>query len=286
MAHDPPGEHTHGLLQTDPVDRPRVRMMPERKPAASACLAERMRPSEYTAAALRVIGQRGPARAIRRAIEIGTGSGVLLAALAQCGAEEIWGVDIDPDALLVAGPLLAREAAGKPVHLLLGDVWRCVPRLRFDAIVANLPHFPAILPPAPGRNPYWSGGGRGVLDVFLDDLAQYLARDGVAWITHHALTDLDRTEQRLLEQGLTAEKVFSWTVYEPKARMRAIPPAMARPDTVRCLGGYHFVEAHVLEIRHAQKEQTQKGHVQKGHAQAARAARSSFAPPEPRMRTE
>ena len=210
-----------------------------------------MRPGEYTAAALRVIGQRATGRPMRRAIEIGTGSGVLLAALGQCGARELWGIDIDPDALRVAGPLLAREAAGKPVHLLLGDVWRGVPLLTFDAIVANLPHFPAVLPPSPGRTPYWSGGGRTVLDAFLDGLGPRLARDGAAWITHHALADLARTRARLAEQGLTAETVFSWTVHEPEARMAAVAPAVARPDLVRRIGGYYFVEAHVLEIRHA-----------------------------------
>ena len=158
-------------------------------------LAERMRPSEYTAAVLRVIEQRAGATSFHNAIDIGTGSGVLLAALARCGAHELWGTDIDPDSLIVADALLAREAADKSVHLLLSDVWRDVPPLAFNVIVANLPHFPAELPPSPDRNRSWSGGGRLVLDDFLNGIAGFLASDGVVWMTHHALANLADTQR-------------------------------------------------------------------------------------------
>lgn len=230
------------------------RPTPNRGAAGPITLPDCMRPSEYTAAVLRVIEQRAGTRTIHRAIEIGIGSGVLLAALSRHGAKELWGVDIDPEALLTAQALLAREAAGKPTHLLLGDVWQEVPPLAFDVIVANLPHFPAQLPPSPGRNANWSGGGRDVLDAFLGGIALHLSLDGVAWMTHHALADLDRSEQILGAQGLTVEKVFSWTVYEHEARIAAVPIgiiAEGERATLRRIGDYHFVDAHVTEIRHS-----------------------------------
>jgi release factor glutamine methyltransferase len=213
-----------------------------------------MRPSEYTAALLRVIEQRAGSRTIRQAIEIGMGSGVLLAVLARNGAQELWGVDIDPEALVAARTLLAPEAADKPIHLLLGDVWRDVPPLKFDVIIANLPHFPAILPPSPGRNPSWSGGGRRVMDEFLRGLAAHLAIDGVAWMTHHGLAGLDRSAAILNARGLTMDKVFSWTVYESEERIAAVPAAIIAKGeraSLRRFGNYYFVDAHVVEIRRA-----------------------------------
>jgi release factor glutamine methyltransferase len=239
---------------------PLVHVMPDPAPLPSRtttdpiALSNRMRPSEYTAAALRVIEQRARSRKIQRAIDIGTGSGILLAALSRLGAEELWGVDIDPDALLAAEAMLAREALDKPRHLILSDVWHDVPRHSFDVIVANLPHFPANLPPSPGRSPGWSGGGRGVLDSFLIGLAAYLAIDGVAWMTHHARADLHRSEQILAGRGLVAETVFSWTVHESASRVIAVVPAILAAGermSLRRIGDYYFVDAHVVEIRHA-----------------------------------
>jgi release factor glutamine methyltransferase len=218
-----------------------------------AALTERMRPSEYTAAVLRVIEQHRGRTPIGRVIDVGVGSGVLLAALSHRGAEELWGVDVDPDAFVIARGLLARQAPGKPVQLLLTDVWEDVPLIPFDIIVANLPHFPAELPPSPGRNPTWSGGGRRVLDAFLHGLANRLAIGGVAWMTHHSLAGTDETEQILAGYGLVAERAFSWTVYESGPRIAAVPAQVisaAEPGALRCIDGYHFVEAHVLEIHH------------------------------------
>ncbi len=224
--------------------------------ADAVTLAERMRPSEYTAAVLRVIELRAGARSFHRAIDIGTGSGVLLAALARCGAQELWGVDIDPDSLIVADALLAREAPDKPLHLLLSDVWRDLAPLSFDVIVANLPHFPADLPPAADRNATWSGGGRLVLDDFLNGIAGFLAKDGVVWMTHHALANLVETQQILAANGLVCETAFTWTVYESASRISAVAPTVISavgPASLRRIGDYHFVEAHVLEIRHAER---------------------------------
>jgi|GEM_PF-265135 len=219
-----------------------------------AALSVRMRPSEYTAALLRVIEQRSPALSIRRTIDIGTGSGVLLAALAHSGATDLWGVDVDPDALRLARALLASEAPGVPVTLLNSHLWNGVPALRFDAVVANLPHYPADVPLSPGRNPSWSGGGRRLLDDFLVGLADHLAPGGVAWITHHALAGLDVSKAMLTRHGLVAEVVLTWTVYEPGDRVAALSPAVIaaeRPRSLRCIAGYHFVDSHVLEIRRA-----------------------------------
>nr|WP_294528676.1 methyltransferase domain-containing protein [uncultured Rhodopila sp.] len=213
--------------------------------------ADPMQPSQYTAAMLRVIEQRGPLLPIGRAIEIGTGSGVLLAALSRRGAGALWGVDIDPDALAATARLLRQEAGDKPVQLLLGNVWEPVPPLAFDAVIANLPHYPAELQAQDGRGSRWSGGGRRALDVFLHGLAAHLSAGGAAWITHHALVGLEQTRDILAEHRLTAEIVFSWTVHETAARIADLPPPLRASALLRRIGPYHFTEADVLEIRHA-----------------------------------
>jgi hypothetical protein len=73
-------------------------------------------------------------------------------------------------------------------------------------------------------------------------------------MTHHALSDLERSEQILAAQHLVVEKVFSWTVYESASRVAAVPQAViaaGEPMTLRRIGDYHFVDVHVAEIRHA-----------------------------------
>ena len=67
-----------------------------------------LRPSEYTAALINVL--RGRAAWVRGAdvLEIGSGSGVVLAALGALGAASLCGIDIEHDAV-VSGELLLRQ---------------------------------------------------------------------------------------------------------------------------------------------------------------------------------
>lgn len=219
----------------------------DRDPAALAFL---MRPSEYTAALVHAIERRSVARPPGRVIDVGVGSGVLLAVLASLGATDLWGIDIDPSAVEVATRALRRDANGRTVTVVQGDLWNDIPDIRFDTVVANLPHFPAGFAPSPGRNPTWSGGGRTLLDRFIDGLPAHLTVGGVAWITHHALVGLDRTRSRLASLGLSSEAIATWTVYEPEDRVRAL--SLDQVDdltTLRQFGGYYFANAHILEIR-------------------------------------
>jgi release factor glutamine methyltransferase len=77
-------------------------------------------------------------------LDVGVGSGILLAYLSRLGAKHLWGVDINPDALKAAEHLFHEQALSAPRTLLLGDMWQPFTfEQRFDVIVANLPHFPA-----------------------------------------------------------------------------------------------------------------------------------------------
>jgi release factor glutamine methyltransferase len=65
-----------------------------------------LRPTEYTAALLRQLQLNRSAVEGARVLEIGCGSGVLLAALARFGARSVCGVDIERDAVFQATSLL------------------------------------------------------------------------------------------------------------------------------------------------------------------------------------
>jgi release factor glutamine methyltransferase len=69
--------------------------------------AYQFRPSQYTATLLQVIEQQCLGRRMESVLDIGVGSGVLLAALAKLGALQLWGVDISKAAVESSEHLLA-----------------------------------------------------------------------------------------------------------------------------------------------------------------------------------
>jgi ribosomal protein L11 methyltransferase len=72
---------------------------------------------------------------IARALDVGTGSGILAIALAKLGVSELWAVDTDPQACAVASENATRNGVDTQVRIRssLDDV-----RGTFDLVVANL----------------------------------------------------------------------------------------------------------------------------------------------------
>ncbi|MDA0664101.1 MAG: methyltransferase domain-containing protein [Proteobacteria bacterium] len=211
-------------------------------------------PSEYTAALIQVLRERRAAIAGVSALEIGVGSGVVLAELGALGAASLCGVDIEESAIDACQTLLVAEGMDDRAILHLGDMWEPVGAHRFDLIVANLPHFPM---PDGGygiRRPSWSAGGpdgRRFLDRFIDGLAAQLSREGRALITHNAFVGLDATRDRLLPFGLEARSALSRQVFIPPEKIALMPDAIWRREEGRTLfhlGPYAFGEMVVLEI--------------------------------------
>lgn len=215
-----------------------------------------LRPSPYTTALLRVIQEHCSDRKLRNVLDVGVGSGVLLAALVQLGAQELWGVDINPDALSSAEHLLSEHTGHIPRHLLEGDMWTPIPsEHHFDVIVANLPHFPAHVD-AIDRPKTWTGGdGRKMIDRFIEALPKRLAPNGVAYITHHDLVGIQKTLDCIEAAGLTCETVAQWTVFETPERMNAVTKQtlLEGGETLQYLGGYAFMNARILAIQLAAK---------------------------------
>jgi len=216
-----------------------------------------LRPSEYTAALIQVL-QAKPAL-VRGAtvLEIGSGSGVVLAALAAQGAASLCGIDIEEDAVVSGMLLLAELGHGEVAEFHQGDMWLPVTERRFGLIVANLPHFPMERSDVPGRLPTWSAGGgngRALVDPFLKGLPDHLAPEGRALITHNAFVDIERSREQLAGVGLDMRVVMTTLVYIPEdklGRMSAAVLAAEDGRTIHRYGPYAFGQMHIVEIARA-----------------------------------
>lgn len=74
-------------------------------------------------------------RPVERALDLGTGSGVLAIALAKLGVSEVWAVDTDPQAIAAARANAARNRVAASLHFAANV--DAVPGV-FEVIVANL----------------------------------------------------------------------------------------------------------------------------------------------------
>ncbi len=209
------------------------------------------RPSLYTAAMLRVLERECKSLPLGCVLDVGVGGGVLLAALGTYGAAELWGVDINPDAIQATSELLEVCSAQSPRQLLLGDLWDPLPaQKKFDVIAANLPHFPGVAQ-QDDRDVMWGGGdGRALMSRFLRGLPDRMHRDGVAYFTHHDLVGLEETDEILKSLGLAHTTVWHTTVFEPPQRMGAVSTEMLARNgaSLRQFGGYAFVDARILKV--------------------------------------
>ena len=216
--------------------------------------ADQLRPSEYTAALIHVLRGRAPFLQLDRVAEIGVGSGVILAVLAELGAGRLHGVDIEAEAVENAAALLSDLGFENRADIYSGDLWEPLEGCRFDLVVANLPHFPTVAADYPDRFPGWSRGGRDgrrLLDPFLEGLPHHLAPGGRALITHNAFVDIERSRRMLRPHGLDLRTVYKTTVYLPREKSSSITPevlAHCEGRTIHYHGAYAFGEMHIVEI--------------------------------------
>lgn len=126
-----------------------------------------------------------------RLLDLGTGSGCLIAALlSELPAASGIGVDIDPDALVVARRNLARHGLSHRVDFVCGD-WGAALTGGFDIVVVNPPYIPAndvaILAPEvvrydPHRALFAGGDGLENYRHLTPGLGRLLRSQGVAAI--------------------------------------------------------------------------------------------------------
>jgi methylase of polypeptide subunit release factors len=213
-----------------------------------------LRPSEYTAALIQVLRERAEWARGARVLELGSGSGVVLAALGDLGAASLCGVDIESEAVECGALLLHRLGFGARARLYRGDMWAPVAGRRFDLIAANLPQFPMQQQGFAGRLPTWSSGGpdgRQLLDRFLAGLPEHMAPGGRAVITHNGFVDLEASRAMAARAGLSLRAAMTVLVHIPAEKLRLMTPGVLDAEEGRSIhryGPHVFGEVHVAEI--------------------------------------
>lgn len=213
-------------------------------------------PSQYTAALLHALRMHGEWVRGARVLEIGCGSGVLLAAAGALGATALCGVDVEPAAVAAARRLLQGSDLEAKVEVYQGDLFTPVNGRRFDLILANLPHFPMESAAIDDRLPSWSWGGldgRLLLDRFVAGLGEHLAPGGRAVIVHNAFVDLDATKAAARSQGLEVAVTATVLVDIAPSKLARMTSEVLRREAGRSIhlyGGLAFGELLVLAISH------------------------------------
>lgn len=211
-----------------------------------------LRPSEYTATLIHVLRHRSECVKDAKVLEMGCGSGVVLAALGAMGAGSLSGIDIEDEAVR-SGRSLLREL-GHDAQLFHGDMWQPVAGCRFDLIVANLPHFPMEHIEVAGRLPTWSSGGsdgREFLDPFIEGLADHFTAKARAVLTHNAFVDVERSRTLAARRGLALTILASVLVHIPNEKLALMTPSvllMEEGKSIHRYGPHVFADLHIVEI--------------------------------------
>jgi release factor glutamine methyltransferase len=212
------------------------------------------RPTEYTAALLLQLRRRAGRVQGRSVLELGTGSGVVLAAMLDLGAATALGVELEPAAVECTKQLLKAQRLDSRGRVVQGNLWAPCAGQRFDVIVTNLPQFPLLHPLADGRLPSWSSGGtdgRALVDRFIAGLPAHLAAGAWALMTHNVFCDVELSRRQLHAQGLATAVVATVSLPLPRHKLAGLPPAVLAAFLGRGLhrvGEFTFADFHVLEI--------------------------------------
>ena len=210
-----------------------------------------LKPSQYTCMLLDQAVKYYSKPSCKSVLDMGVGSGVILLAAAHQGVVDLWGIDINADAIRASASLLKISAPQITPNLLLGDMWAPLPEGRqYSLILANLPHFPGGHHDA-SRPLGWDGGdGRKTINRLIAGLAGRLESDGAALITHHDLIGFEATRSLIGQCGLRYETLVEWSVFEPPERMQSVSAQTLESAgaDIKHYGGYAFMNARILRI--------------------------------------
>jgi len=140
-----------------------------------------------------------------RIIEIGTGSGIVTAAMMRDAPEHGYAAtDISPHAVICA--------RANRVPIVRADLFSGI-KGRFDLIVFNPPYLPtAPAERVDGWLDYaWNGGddGRAVIDRFLGQASAFLTDRGSILLLLSSLTGIETVRERMASAGLLVHEVAS-----------------------------------------------------------------------------
>ncbi len=158
-------------------------------------------------------------RKISNILDIGTGTGIQ-AISASSFAQRVIAADVNEEALKVAGENI-REKGIKNIKLIKSDLFKNIPRQKFELILFNPPYLPAEKRQKLQKSLAVDGGKKGseIIWRFLKSAKAHLADDGAVLLLFSTLTgDVERILERcgykfkkIAEEKLFMEKLL---VYE------------------------------------------------------------------------
>ncbi|MDQ7990075.1 MAG: class I SAM-dependent methyltransferase [Candidatus Dactylopiibacterium sp.] len=181
---------------------------------------------------------QAPLPAASLAFDIGTGSGVLAAILAQRGLPRVIATDLSPRALACAGDNLATLGLAARVRLEAADLFPATVE-RAGLIVCNPPWLPET-PTSPVENAVFDPDSR-MLRGFLAGATSRLTPNGEAWLILSDIAELLglRTREALLEwmerAGLRVIARHDTRPQHPKSRDASDPLFEARSREITSL---------------------------------------------------
>jgi release factor glutamine methyltransferase len=124
----------------------------------------------------------------KRVLDVGCGSGILMDAALDCGALEVFGVDIDRESL--------EFCQGKDLDVIESDLLSNV-KGKFDLIVFNPPYLPKDEREDCESSRATSGGINGdeIIVRFLENVVKHLERDGKVLLIVSSLTPMDNVDR-------------------------------------------------------------------------------------------
>ena len=140
-------------------------------------------------------------------LEFGTGSGIV-AMYASKLTDKITVTDINFDACELARKNF-EENKIENIEILFGNLFEPVKNRKFDVILFNTPYLPTedgyVIDDT--LNYAFDGGlnGRKVIDLFLNEVENYLNDGGIVQLIQSSLSDNDETLKRLDDLGFIAE---------------------------------------------------------------------------------
>ncbi len=166
---------------------------------------------------------------LRRAVDVGTGTGVLALILAKRGVEEVIATDLDPRAIACALENVKRFGLDDRIRVEQRDLF---PEGRAGLIVFNPPWLPEK-PRSPIERAIYDPGSA-TLERFLSQLEHHLEPGGEAWLVISNLAELlglrgaDEIEQRAAAHGLRVVGKRSAAARHPKSQDESDPLFAAR----------------------------------------------------------
>ena len=177
-----------------------------------------------------------PPGATSLAFDIGTGTGVIAALLAQRGVQRVVATDLDPRALACAAENVARLGVASQVELVQADMF---PDGRAALVVCNPPWVPTPANAAIERAVYDPDSA--MLRAYLAGLASHLAPGGEGWLVmsdlaeHLGLRTRDEMLQWIADAGLRVVQRHDTRPTHPKAGDATDPLFAARSKEVTSL---------------------------------------------------